>query len=348
MVDDEFLLLMCHSEKRWTDDNSPSIEAGPQYVLSVGDRKRLYDVGIRTAHEQPSWDSIEPAKGEFDWSYLDAMINRNRESGLKSLIQFHGWRLPRWIPDEWKAQRQDGVHEIDVLSMWNKEAQEQSDKSYLAVDAHYKDDLDVEFFFGEWQGSEGAYPLTYCYYDWAALEDYKRTYGASAVPDINTSETLDWYGKRVIEHFVRRGTLLYPKFKEVWNCQQHLMDNWGKGFGNYVQPDILKEFRRLYPDGCIVLLQYTYYDPAHLQDNVEYVDKIRNAYNCETLVEAMYCSGLPTTTPRAIAHGFRGQIVRPAFQNQVNRLENWHVNNIRVANELWRKHYEDSGNLSHI
>jgi hypothetical protein len=115
------------------------------------------------------------------------------------------------------------------------------------------------------------------------------------------------------------------------------MDNWGKGFGNYVQPDILAKFRELYPDSCIILLQYTYYDSSHLQDNVEYVDKIRNAYNCETFVEAMYCAGLPTTTPRAIAHGFRGQIVRPAFENQTNHLEDWHVENIRRSMELWRR-----------
>src|SRR4030042_3818157 len=88
MVSDEFLLLMVHNETRCNDHNEKTMHWGlPEYVLNVADRKRLYDVGIRTAHEQPAWQTIEPSKGEYNFDFMDMLINRNREAGLKSLIQ---------------------------------------------------------------------------------------------------------------------------------------------------------------------------------------------------------------------------------------------------------------------
>jgi hypothetical protein len=337
MVEDEFLLLMCHNFTRGSDDNHPYHFPGkPEYVLTVQDRKRLFDVGIRTAHEQPAWQTIEPSKGGYNFDYLDGMINTNREAGLKTLFQFSGWRVPYWMPNEWRARRKDGVYEIDMLSMWNEEAQQHSDNVYRLLDEHYWEDKDVAFFLGEWQGGEGALPPTECLYDEAALEDYRNKYGTSAVPDLTTPETTKWAGDKVIEHFLRKATILYPKFHEIWNEQQHLMDTWNKSFINYVQPDILRTYRESFPEACIVLFQATYYDSSHKEDNVVFVDQMRFTYNCETIVEAMYCKGLPTTTPKAIAQKFRGQVVRPAFEDGATSLEDWMVNNIRDSNNLWR------------
>lgn len=344
MIDDEFLLLMAHNETRCNDHNEATVHFQiPEYVLTIDDRKRLYDVGIRTAHEQPAWQTIEPSKDEYNFDYLNMIINRNREAGLKSLMQIHGWRVPYWIPNEWRAKTKDGIYEKECLSMWNEEAQEHSDKLYRTLDNYYWMDEDVEFFFGEWQGGEGAYPSTWCLYDDAAIQDYKLLYGTSAMPEPDHPDTMEWFGRKVIEHFIRKGKLLYPKFHEVWNEQQYLMDTWTKAFGNFVQLDIYRAYRNLWEDGCIVCCQCTYYDNSHKQDNVEFVDKLRAVTGCEVIVEAMYCAGLPMTTPRAIAQGFRGQLVRPAFENSARGLEDWHVNNIRVSNDLWRKNHELHG-----
>jgi hypothetical protein len=204
------------------------------------------------------------------------------------------------------------------------------------------------FFLGEYQGGEGAYPPTWALYDDAALEDYKSTYGTSAIPIPETPDTMDWFGKKIIEHYIHRGELLYPKYHEIWNEQQFLMDTWTKSFGNFVQLDIHKEYRRLHPDGSIVSCQCTYYDSSHKQDNVEFVDNLRYTTGCEVIVEAMYCKGLPWTTPKAISQNFRGQLMRPAFEGGATHLEDWMVDNIRVSNELWRKHYENSGNVQVI
>jgi len=344
MKDDEYLLFMAHNATRDSEDNRnlayPSVK---QYVPTLQDRIRLYDAGIRTAHEQPAWHTLEPSKGEYNFDYLDDIINLNREAGMKSLVQIHGWRIPAWMPNEWRARTKEGVYEGQMISFWNKEAQEYGDNFYRMLDDRYMDQPDVMFFFGEWQGGEGAMRNTHCYHDWAALEDYKRIYGSSAVPDLSTPETTQWLGDAVIEHFLRRGALLYPKYHEIWNMMQFLMahEQTSKGhFGskshvNYVHADIMKAYRETFPEACIVFCQATYYDDSHGQDNAEYVDNIRYTYDCETIVEAMFCRGLPMTTPKAIAQGFRGQLVRPAFEEAATGLEDWMVDNIRDSHQLW-------------
>lgn len=343
MNDDEFLLGMAHCYDRCPEYPDYS------YILTIDDRKRLYDAGIRTMHEQPSWNMIEPSKGNYNFEYLDEIINRNREARMKSLIQIHGWRIPNWIPDEWRAKLNNGTYESQALSMWNEEAQEYSDRHYLMLDEHYRSDPDIAFFFGEWQGGEGAYPPDWCLYDDPAIEDYKKTYGTSAMPEPLNPDTMLWFGNKITKHFIRKGALLYPKFHEIWNAQQYLMDTWTKGFGNFTMVDIYKGYRELFPDSCIVCCQCTYYDEDHKQDNVDFVDMLGKISQCETIVEAMHCSGLPITTPKAIAHGFRAQIVFPAYENHTSlRLENWMVNNIKVSNELWRRHYEDSRNSQNV
>lgn len=342
MEDTDFLLLMSHNETRVNDHNEATLRwRRSEYVLTVQDRKRLYDVGIRTAHEQPAWKTVEPSKGEYNFDYLDMIINRNREAGLKSLMQLHGWRIPYWMPDEWYAKTKDGIIEKEVLSLWNKEAQEHGDKLYKALDEHYWNDKDVAFFLGEWQGGEAVYPMTWCIYDDAALEDYKSIYGNSALPIPDDPNTLDWFGKKSIEHLIHRSELIYPKFHEIWNMQQYIMDKYSKAFGNFIQVDLYKAYRKLFPDGCIVCCQATYFDRGHKQDNVDFVDDLMKTTNCEVIVEAHFCKGLPTTTPLAIAKGFRGQLVRPAYEEGATRLKDWHVENIKNSYNLWRKHYED-------
>jgi len=325
----EFLLLMTHHTTRISDDDSDG-----EYAMTVGDKLRLREVGIRTAHEQPAWQTIEPSKGNYNFGYLDKVISDNREAGLKSLLYVSGWRVPKWIPNEWRAKTANGVYENEMLSMWNEEAQQHSDNYYQMLYDKYADP-DILWIFGEYQGGEGAYPPTWCLYDDAAIADYKSKYGSDAMPDPHRKETMDWFGNKIIDHFVRKSSILQPRYKEVWNMQQHLMDTWTKAFGNFVQVDIMKKYRELWPDGNIVLLQATYYDDSHKADNVIHVDMLGEVTGCETIVEAMFCKGLPTTTPKAIAQGFRGQLVRPAFEEGSKKLEDWMIENIKTSHRLW-------------
>lgn len=333
MQNDEYLILMNHCRFRTVDGPDP------YHILTTQERSRLYDCGIRTAHEQPAWSHVQPSKDSYDFGYLDHIITTNRDAGLKSLIQISGWRPPKWMPSDWFAKYSNGVVDDGCLSFWNEEAQEYSDKYYKTVCDFYANQKDVEFFFGEYQGGEGAIGVAHglATYDDAALEDFRKNYGPSAMPRLDDPDTMVWFGDKIISHYLRKSALLYPYWHEVWNAQQYLMNVWTHAFGNFVQPQILEASRKKWPDGCIVLLQYTYFDSAHDQNNERYVDELVNISKCEVIAEAMFCAGLPYTTPKAIAKGFRGQIIHPQKDGFSNgELEDWMVEAIRTSHNTWK------------
>lgn len=329
---DEFILFMAHNSKRTQD-------RGDNYhVHTLEERVRMRSVGIQTAHEQPAWNAIEPSRGNYDWGYLDGIIHLNREAGMKSLIQISGWRVPNWIPNEWRPKQENGTLEMDILSFWNEEAQEYADNYYKMILEMYKDAKDVMFFHGEYQGGEGAYPPNWCFFDPEALSDYKRLYGSHAVPEPNDRDTLYWFGTEVISHFLRRAKPFYEAYGEVWNSQQFLMDTWTKAFGNFVQDQILDFFRTLWPDINIVLLLYTYFDPTHKEDNAQFVQKLMDDTQCEVIAEAWFGQGLPVTTPLAIAKGFRGQILHPTYESfSGDALDDRMVSIIKNSHQEWMK-----------
>lgn len=328
--DDEYIIFMAHNEYRAMDSGDPCI------VHSVEDRRRMREAGIQTAHEQPAWSVIEPARGQYNWAYLDGLIDRNRQAEMKSLVQISGWRMPKWMPNSWFPRRIDGTVEREVLSLWNSDAQAYLDNYYRVVIDHYKDQKDVRFFFGEFQGGEGIYPATWCLYDELAVADFKRLYGSSSIPLADESNTLQWFDEKCIDHILRTANIFYEAYKEIWNSQQYLMNVWTRAFGNNGHLRAMKRMRELWPDAHIVFLQYTYFDEAHDQDEWQYVDDVINACQCDVFVEAMFAKGLPMTTPRAIAKGFRGQILHPTSSGFSSEpLEGWMVENIRKSNELW-------------
>jgi len=330
LENDEFIILMSHNQYRTQD-------SGDNYhVYDVGERTALREVGIKTSHEQPAWNILNPQKDVYDFDYLNKIIDINRQAGMKSLIQISGWRNPAWMPDEWFCKTKDGNIERECLSFWNEKAEKYSDDYYKLMIQAYKDYDDVRFFFGEFQGGEGALRPTWCIYDNSALQNYKEWYGNDAEPNPNNPETIYWLGESIKKHFVMKAKIFYDAYGEIWNCQQKLMDNWSKAFGNFVQFDTLRFFKVIWPDIKIYLLQYTYFDGSHGQDNVEFVDRIKNELGAEVIVEAMFASGLPTTAPRSIAKGFRGQILHPTMQSFSGEgLNQTILQNIKNAQTQW-------------
>jgi hypothetical protein len=334
LQDDDFLLLMSHNTERCPESALPI----DYHVLTTAEKVKLYDAGIRTSHEQPAWQAIEPAQGQYNFDYLDDIIQSNRDAGMKSLLQICGWRVPKWMPNDWFAKAPDGRVERESLSLWNEEAQKYSDTFYKFMRDRYASQKDVAFFYGEYQGGEGIYPPTMCFFDRAALDDYKTKFGSHAVPDINTTETKNWFGDKIVEHVIQKCEILYPSYQEMWNAQQFLMNTWSLNFGNFVQPEILRMFRRFHSEAHIILLQYTYFDSSHDERNVDYVNRLVEVSQCEVIAEAMFCDGLKHTTPLSIKKGFRGQIVHPAKSgfSGTGELEDWMVDEIKKSCDLWR------------
>lgn len=327
--DDEFLICMCHCE-----DRANGYER--LHILTIPERTALRNVGIQTAHEQPSWASIEPQQGQYNWGYLDNIINRNREAGLKSLLQVSGWRIPSWIPKDWRPRALQGTYHDDMLSIWNEEAQRYNDAYFSLLYERYNSP-DIMWFYGEFQGGEGVIPPSQCWHDEAAIQNYKSVFGSDAMPDMNNPDFLGWLGDACMKHLIRKNSIIQPRYNEVWSCLQRLMDRWSKAYGNFIHPELLKTYRKMWPNGNIVLLQYTYFDDAHDQDCIDFVDRLVEVSDCEVIVEAMFCAGLPTTTPKAIAKGFRGQIVHPANAMEGEPFEQWMVDNIKNSHEGWMR-----------
>lgn len=318
MKSDEYLILMNLGRNM--------LQGSP--VLSLDDRKRIRSVGIQTAVEYPEWADIEPAQGIYDYSSIENALSTNRAAEMKTIFSvFNPW-IPAWIPDEWRPKYESGVYNTAFLSIWNKEAIEYRENLiYFLVNTY--DAEDVMFIQGDVDTGESVLP-SYAWYDDCAIKDF------GSVPNFEDTQTKEWLEKSAIEYYVRTQKILYPQFKEIWNAHQWLISKKNPASCNYAQPKLLETYRKEFQDLSLVLLQYTYFDDSHPQENVAYVDMLKDTYNCEVIAEAMFCKGFPTTAPKSIAKGFRGQIICPTHPHtSEKRLEGWMVEEISNAHKLW-------------
>ena len=324
---DEFLILMVLDAQR--DLHTPDV------------LDRMRKIGIQTCHEQLSWVVTEPAKGSYDFSQLNRIISNNSQAGIKSLIQISGMEYPKWMPDEWFFKCKDGTVDRNGLSFWNEEAQTHVDHYYQMLINMYVDDPNVMFFLGEYQGGEGAMPPTWCIYDDSAISQFQAWYGKNRVPDPDDMSTIIWLGDTITNHFTHKSSFFFLAYNEAWNAQQWLMNKWTKAFGNFTQPVILSGFRTIWPDSDIMLLQYTYFDKDHPQENADYVDNLREISGCHVIAEAMFCKGLAETTPKSIAKGFRGQIVCPTDPHTGEKnFQTWMFDAIEQSHNAWKESKE--------
>ena len=329
------------------------------FALSLKDRTALREVGIQTSIEYLDWGAMEPEKGVYDFSSIEEMLKLNRGAGQKTILSAPGEKTPMWMPNEWMVKSAGGKVEVTdgkigyrVLSLWNEEAQKYL-RDYLSVLVKQYSAPDVLFILSEYQGGEAILPCEPFYYDEYALTSYKKIYGNDAYPRIIThidemrklrgaghkiifsTETKVWLQATAIQKLIKDYRTL-NQHKEIWNQQQSLMNDWSESTINYAQKDILRAYKEAFPDSNITLMQYTYFDSAHTDVHKNYVDGIKEEFQCDVIVEAHYCSGLPTTTPASIARGFRGQVVGTAHGEAETRgIESWMLDAIRTSHNQW-------------
>ena len=335
MSENEFILLMNYNNTVITDAT---------HVPTLDERKALHDAGISTAIEYPRWRGIEPSKGVYDFTSIETILELNRGADTKTILSMCGSENPAWIPDEWLARQKDGKVRREVLSLWNEEAQEYLHNYYEMLFERFCAS-DVLFILGEYMEGEAILPCEPSFYDDYALEDYKKWCGSNDVPDVDNIDTKLWLAGTVCSLFVEKQRMFYAQeHKEIWNMQQWLLNEWSRATINYAQPQLMEAYRDTYPDASIVLLQYSYYDKSHPQENTDWVNEIVKISGCEVIVEAHFCDGLKWTTPKAIAEGFRGQIVCPVHVHAGSGVvDSWKVEEIRKSVEIWRQNREDSG-----
>jgi len=308
MVPNEFLIII-YPGAYWEP-------LGSVYAPSLEERISLRKAGIQTGLEYPNWSLIEPSKGEYDFSSMEEMLKLNREADQKTIFNVPGDIPPIWMWDEWMAKDVHGNTHTNyvsarMLSFWNEEAQNYLLKYYEALVKEYQA-ADIMFIHAEHQSGEGIMPGGSYYHDEFAVANYKEKYGTEAYPDLSTQETKDWLQETIIEKLVREHKII-NQHNEIWNMQQLLMDDWSKTYVNYAQKDILRAYKKAFPEVHLVLLQYTYWDSSHTERHRNYVDEIKEEFQCDVIVEAMWPAGLAQTTPASIAKGYRGQIVGVSY-----------------------------------
>ena len=334
LENDEFIILMnpnLHVMDNW---GAPK----PLYVPTLECRQRYRDAGIKTAVERPIWSEIEPKQGEYDFSTIEEMLYLNRNADQKTIFHVYTAKTPTWLPDDWIATEQDGklTYWRAALSLWNKDAQRHIE-GYCKMLVDKYSAPDVMFIMGGYADNEAILPVAPAFYDRAALESYRKMFGADAFPDINSPDTRMWLGIEVLNYCDMMDALLYEPHKELWNMQQFLMNQWSPATGNYMQLSIMAGQQGKYSPLHQTLLQYTYYDHAHGKENEAHVDNIAKVTGCDVIVEAHYCKGLRETAPKSIKKGFRGQIVCPTHQQSGSALpEDWMFSEIKWAHDLWR------------
>jgi len=332
MASNEFLLLL---------DAQPFWSLWYPYYLTLQNKMDLREAGIQTVHGELYWPRSEPVRGEYDFSDFDRLLRINRAAGMKTKVNIPGG-VPAWMSDEWMLKKEDGSTKagerkmpIRFISFWNEEAQEYCENYLKDVIERYHAP-DVLFNYGEFQDGEGMLPCAPFFYDDFAVMDYKEKYGSKAYPNINTQETRDWLQVAVIKRVIRAYKII-NKHNEIWNHQQLLMDDFAKTYVNYAQKDIMRACKKTFPNSNLVLEQDTYWDGAHTERHRNYVDEIKEEFQCDVIVEAMWPQGLPITTPASIAKGYRGQVIGVSAQSilPIHSLESWILNNIKEAHNQW-------------
>jgi ABC-type transport system substrate-binding protein len=316
-------------------------EPPPNFRLSLADKAALRNVGIQTVIEFLDWSTIEPARGEYDFSVMDEMIRINREAGIKTIFSAPGEKSPTWMSDKWMVKDSGGNAEIRlnapdwrISSLWNEEAQEYGIE-YLKLLVKKYHAPDVLFILGEFMGGEAILPCEHFYYDEFAVADYKKRYGTKAYPNVSTQETKDWLQEAAIKIMVRKYEIL-NKHGEIWNQQQLLMDDWSQSTINYAQKSVLRAYKTFFPDSHMVLMQYTYWDSSHTERHRNHVDEIEKEFQCDVIVEAMWPTGLPVTTPGSIAKGYRGQVIGTEYQGVAEMsLEAKVLDAIKESHRQW-------------
>jgi hypothetical protein len=331
--DEDFLILM--------NLNVSMMGTISFYKVNLSDLIRCHQAGIRTVLEYPGWNIIEPEKGVYDFSSVERTLDINRSVGMKTIFSIPEFTYPAWMPDEWFAKNIKGEIERRYFSMWNVEAQDYL-HNYCKFFIDNFDAPDVLFIFAEGENGENILPTLPSFYDDAALMDYRSKYGSDAVPDITYlttyPQTKEWLGKKALDHFMMTERFFYPHKHEIWDMKQWLYNQWSEATINYIQPELMALYRTFWKDANIVLLQYTYFDEAHGAGNVTYVDNLKDKIPCDVIVEAHFCSGLRSTTPRAIAKGFRGQIICPTHpMSGRNSIDMQMIDDIRWSCDTWKR-----------
>ena len=124
--------------------NSSSFDL--EAMESVWDRMKAF--GLNTLIAPVSWQAIEPAEGQYDFTLVDGLIKQAREHDMKLIIPWFGtWKnarsfyVPEYVISDMarfpRMQRLDG-QKMEYISTFSEEARAADTRAFAAMMRHLK------------------------------------------------------------------------------------------------------------------------------------------------------------------------------------------------------------------
>lgn len=110
---------------------------------------KLKESGVNTVLAAVSWEQIEPAEGEFDFSVVDGLLADARANDMKlSLLWFGSWKngitsyTPKWVKNDtvrFPLAKTPEMRPLPILSTLGKDTNKADAKAFAALMRHLKE-----------------------------------------------------------------------------------------------------------------------------------------------------------------------------------------------------------------
>ena len=267
------------------------------------DLDMLFDAGIRTLLVMDiDWNKLEPAKGKYDWSSLDAYMERATRHGFKVLVECYHDTI-KWGSDHWYVWSVRGIQK-NWISPFNREGVEYMFGFYRKMKERYT--TPTSLVINSW-AMEGEFLLPDC--------QIRDGAGQYQLPDREIHEMFTWM-------MVEQTRILGDNpWNDVWLMlhPHHVPDEWLE--------EIIAKYAGLGYNVNWLLYTWKTWVPIW-----PFMDMLRDKYHLNMFGGAEWAEGIVDTTSHALVHGLRGLLCGPCHPFlPYKQVEPWMVSEIQKS-----------------
>ncbi|HKL21401.1 MAG TPA: beta-galactosidase, partial [Tichowtungia sp.] len=208
--------------------NSSSFDL--EAMESVWDRMKAF--GLNTLICPVSWQAIEPAEGQYDFTLVDGLIRQARERDMKLILPWFGtWKnarsfyVPEYVISDMerfpRMQRKDG-QKMEYISTFSTEARDADTRAFAAMMRHIK----------EVDGDENTVIMVQIQNEVGVLGDSR---DRSPMAEAAFAGPVP---QELIDYMVSNRDHLKEHLKTIWAVNGYkTAGTWGEVFGNDLHAD---------------------------------------------------------------------------------------------------------------
>ncbi len=341
-------------------------------TLTLDDLRRIRDVGVRTALNCVDWQKVEREPGVYDWADSDALVERMRQAGMKSLLRC-GDEAPFFFPDNYYLRSSNGaiwrncdgygngeVH--TCLSFWGPGQDEQL--KHLRMCQERYSAPDVLCFAGGPHGGEVILPgMIPTYWDIHALASFgnyvegKFEGNLDEFNRVNNTHFDAWHKVLPSDLPTKRDMQFAPSTvswlsRDLWAAVKERQDVFpeiwlslversipfaeaiecGPRSGNWLMSDLCQYL----PDEIHKELNALLFEVNRPGGNQGALNNVRDCMN-KTWIGSQFCEGLYQNTTNSIAAGLRGFVTGPIHTARVgDKFEDWMLEAFKWSLAQWK------------